>query len=393
MNNKLLLSLLFVSSQLAHGLELSDAEVGRLLFFDPNLSINRTMSCATCHNPSTAFTDHRESIAEGIVSRGVDGYSFGMRNAPTAAYANTSPAFHFDRDQGRFIGGQFWNGRATTLALQSLGPPLDSHEMAMPNAVEVVKRLQENPIYVEAFKAAYGENIFLIQETYSKYRKLGSPKEQPNAFIAMGNFIQAFEESDYFSPFDSKYDRYLKGEATLTVEEEAGRKLFFEDPEVSCHNCHLTKSAGEAREPFTNHQYYNIGVPSNPALLALHPEKPNFIDEGVLGENTFMKSHKFRGKFKVPTLRNIAYTNPYGHNGYFKNLRTMIEYLDHYNNPERTTNPETGKAWATPEVPETIDKDLLKGRALSDKEISDLLAFLRTLSDQRYEKMAAPYAQ
>lgn len=392
MTHKSLIFVLAAASQLAAAAPLSDAEIGRLLFFDPNLSVNRTMSCATCHNPSTAFSDHRDTIVNGIVSRGADGHSFGNRNAPTAAYANTSPPFKFNTDLQRFVGGQFWNGRASTLAQQSLGPPLDTHEMAMPNAVEIVKRLQENPIYVEAFTAAYGDNIFYIQDTYSKYRKLGDPKEQPHAFIAMGNFIEAFEKTEYFSPFDSKYDRYLEGKATLTPDEEAGRKLFFEDPDVSCRNCHMSKKPGEAKEPFTNHQYYNVGMPANPKLLAL-PGKADWVDLGVVGENTFMKDDKFKGAFKVPTLRNIAQTYPYTHNGDFQNLRTVVEYLDHYNNPSRTLNPETGKPWAEPEIAENIDRQTLKGRPLSDTEISQLTAFLRTLTDQRYENMAAPYAQ
>lgn len=391
MCSKYLGFILLAVSQLAGAADLSDADVGRMLFFDTNLSATRTMSCATCHDPSFAFTDHRDTIAKGIVSQGADGHSFGMRNAPTAAYANTSPPFKYMRDIDRFVGGQFWNGRASTLAQQSLGPPLDAHEMAMPSAVEVVKRLQENPVYVEAFKAAYGNDIFYIQEQYSKYRKLSDPKDQPNAFVAMGNFIEAFEKTDYFSPYDSKYDRYLAGQATLTTQEEAGRKLFFEDKDVSCRNCHMSKQAGETKEPFTNHQYYNVGMPSNPELLALHPEKEGFVDEGAWGENTFMKEKKYRGVFKVPTLRNIAITNPYSHNGYFKDLRTVIEYLDHYNNPARTINPETGQLWAKPEIADNLDLEQLKGRPLTDQDIDNLVAFLRTLTDKRYETMVIPY--
>lgn len=379
-------SMMSIATAQADGVSLSDAEVGKLLFFDPNLSYNRTMSCATCHDPTNAFSDHRKTLANGIVSRGSDGYSFGVRNAPTASYANTSPTFHFDEKIQEFVGGQFWDGRASTLAQQSLGPPLDHGEMAMPSAVDVVKRLQENPLYVKAFKEVYGDNIFFIQDSYSKYRKLGDPREVPNAFVAMGNFIQAFEKTDYFSPFDSKYDRYLQGKEKLTAQEEAGRKLFFEDKDVSCRNCHMQKTAGAQQDAFTNHRFRNVGIPSNLALLALHKDTPTFTDIGLMG-NTNTTKPEFKGKFKIPTLRNVAVTQPYMHNGVFQNLRTAVEFFDHYNNPTRKLNPETGKPWAAPEVADNLDTDQLKGRALSDSEIDALVAFFVTLSDERYEKM------
>lgn len=364
--------------------EISEAEVGKMLFFDPNLSLNRNMSCSTCHDPAQAFSDQRLTKAHGMVSQGSNGELFGVRNTPTASYASTSPTFHFDETIEEFVGGQFWDGRSSTQALQSMGPPLDANEMAMPSAVEVVKRLQENPIYEKAFKDFYGDDIFYIQDSYSKYRKLSDPKEMPNAYIAMGNFIEAFERTDYFSPFDSKYDRYLQGQYQLTAEEEAGRKLFFEDPEVSCRTCHMQKQPGNKRDAFTNHRYRNVGVPSNPTILALHADNPDFIDLGLMN-NTFTPEEKFKGKFKIPTLRNIAITPPYMHNGVFKNLRTTVEFFDHYNNPARKINPETGKPWDAPEVVETIDHDDLKGRALSDKEVDELVAFFLTLTDQRYE--------
>lgn len=366
------------------GEDLSEAEVGKLLFFDKNLSFNRTMSCATCHDPEQAFSDQRLSNAHGSVSQGSNGTAFGVRNTLTATYANTSPTFHFDNKLQEFVGGQFWDGRSSTLAQQSMGPPLDVNEMAMPSAVEVVKRLQENPVYEQAFKDFYGDNIFYIQDSYSKYRKLSDPKELPNAFIAMGNFIEAFEKTDYFSPFDSKYDRYLQGQYQLNAKEETGRKLFFEDPEVNCRNCHMQKSVGASRDAFTNHRFRNVGAPSNQALIALHKDNPDFIDLGMMN-NTHAAEPQFKGKFKTPTLRNIELTAPYMHNGSFHKLRTVIEFFDHFNNPARKINPETGKPWAAPEVPETVDRKDLAGRALSDKEIDALVAFFSTLTDQRYE--------
>lgn len=364
--------------------DLTEADIGKMLFFDTSLSLHRNMSCSTCHDPEQGFSDQRLSKAHGIVSQGSNGELFGVRNTPTITYASSSPTFHFDANINEFVGGQFWDGRSSNQAQQSMGPPLDANEMAMPSAVDVVKRLQENPIYEQAFKDFYGDDIFNIQDSYSKYRKLSDPKEMPNAFIAMGNFIQAFEKTDYFSPFDSKYDRYLKGQYKLTADEEAGRKLFFEDAQVNCRSCHLQKQPGDEQEVFTSHRYRNVGVPANQNLIALHPDNLEFIDLGAMN-NTFMAEDKFKGKFKIPTLRNIAITKPYMHNGVFNELRTAIEFFDHYNNPARKINPETNKPWEVPEVTETIDKKELKGRALSDQEIDQLVAFFKTLTDKRYE--------
>lgn len=381
--------MLLIGTQAAFATELTDAEVGKLLFFDTELSYNRTMSCATCHDPSNAFTDQRKTIAKGIVSRGADGKSFGSRNTPTISYTNASPTFHFDQKLQKFVGGQFWDGRSATHAQQSLGPPLDKAEMAMPSAVALVERLQKNPIYNDAFKAVYGKDIFYIQTEYSKYRKLSDPREQPQAFIAMGNFISAFEKTDYFSPYDSKYDLFLAGKATLSAAEEKGRQLFFEDPEVPCRSCHLMKSAGAEREPFSNYRFHNVGIPRNLMLLALPGKSPDFIDNGMM-DNTNSSTEEFQGKFKTPTLRNIAVTPPYMHNGVFRNLRTVVEFFDHYNNPKRKINPETGKPWQAPEIEKNIAHVDLSGRALTDQEIEALVAFMTTLTDKRYEDIVIP---
>ncbi|WP_019673178.1 cytochrome-c peroxidase [Psychrobacter lutiphocae] len=384
-------SMLLLGSQAVFATELTDAEVGRLLFFDTDLSFNRTMSCATCHDPTNAFTDQRKTIANGIVSRGADGKSFGVRNTPTISYTNASPTFHFDQQLQEFVGGQFWDGRSATHAQQALGPPLDKNEMAMPSAVELVKRLQNNPIYADAFKSVYGKDIFFIQTQYSKYRKLGDPREQPQAFTAMGNFISAFEKTDFFSPYDSKYDRYLAGEYTLSAIEDQGRRLFFEDPDVSCRNCHMMKSASATKEPFSNYRFRNVGVPRNPLLLALPGKSPDFRDNGMM-DNTRSNTEAFQGKFKTPTLRNIAVTPPYMHNGVFRELRTVVEFFDHFNNPNRKLNPETGQPWSAPEIDKNIANVDLMGRALSDQEIDALVAFMMTLTDKRYEDIVIPSA-
>ena len=355
--------------------QLTQAQLGQILFLDTAFSANRTMSCSTCHDPAKGFTDHRVNRGQGVASLGDDNHSFGGRNAPSAAYANTSPAFHFDAALQEYVGGQFWDGRANTLADQAMGPPLNPAEMGLPTAQSVVKRIQENPFYVVNFKRLYGEQVF------DEKGKSTLP-----AFQGFANAIQAFENTEQFASYDSKYDRFLKGEYELTVLEDLGRTLFFSNNNVNCNSCHLLKTEDSVKEPFTNHQYRNIGVPSNPDIIALAGLKADYIDHGLL-ENPLVNDLKYDGKFKNPSLRNVAVTGPYMHNGAFKNLRTVMEFYDHYNNPKRKLNPETGEPWRAPEVASTVDKEDLEAQALTDRKIDALVAFMKILTDKRYESL------
>ncbi len=186
--------------------------LGEVLFFDKNLSKNRTQSCATCHNPQSAFTDDRHNGVAKMASLGDDGKSLGDRQAPTVSYAMFSPEFHYDEKKKKYVGGQFWDGRESSLANQAGGPPLNPVEMNMKDKEEVVQRLKENPYYVESFQKLYGKNVF---------------KDVNKAYESMTKAIESFEQTKQFAPFDSKYDRYLKGEYDLTPLEDLGRSLFF----------------------------------------------------------------------------------------------------------------------------------------------------------------------
>ena len=132
-NLKLLTPILlaFLSSSLNANDILKEQELGQILFFDKNLSKNRTQSCATCHNPNTGFVDDRDNGVSKMASLGDDEKSLGDRQAPTASYSKFSPPFHFDEKKQKYIGGQFWDGRAATLEEQAGGPPLNPIEMGM----------------------------------------------------------------------------------------------------------------------------------------------------------------------------------------------------------------------------------------------------------------------
>ena len=344
------------------------AQLGAQLYFDQNLSKYRNQSCASCHDPKMGFIDPRDNGVFGAVSLGSDGVSLGDRNAPTAAYAALSPLFHRNQ-MGEYIGGQFYDGRASSLADQAAGPPNNPIEMGLTTKSMVVDRIQENPLYVNQFQQMFGQDIFSNSDA---------------AYRSMSESIMAFEKTALFMPFDSKYDRMLKGEATFTAQEELGRTLFFSQQFTNCNACHqINKSPFYPRETFSNYKYHNIGVPEN--ALVRQVKGAVAKDIGLLA-NPNVTQQTEEGKFKVPTLRNIAITAPYMHNGVFKELDTVIKFYDKYNNASRTINPETGKAWQPPEVATTVNiNELEKGPALTDQRVDALVAFLKTLTDRRYE--------
>ncbi len=367
----------------------SEEELGEALFHDPNLSLNRTMACATCHDPERAFTDGRLDDQGRVrpASLGDDGVSLGDRNAPTAAYAQLTPEFaygararHNKQNQHKLyegaLGGLFWDGRALELEAQAGGPPLNLLEMGMPDEAAVVARLLENEDYERAFVDLYGADIF---------------DRDDEAYAAMTRSIAAYERTELFAPFDSRYDRSLRGDAVLSFKELTGKAVFFSQF-ANCAICHQLYSEGdpvnETREPFTSYEFHNIGVPANEELRAQNGVTE--LDDGLL-DNAGARGPGERGKFKVPTLRNVAVTGPYMHNGVFRELRTTLEYYDHFNNPElRALNPETGAPWAPPEVADTVADELLRvSDPLADHEIEGLVCFLRALTDQRYEHLLA----
>ncbi len=347
-------------------------DLGEALFFDVNLSLNRTQACATCHDPEFGFADPRETRLGRMVSLGDDGVSLGDRNAPTASYARFSPGFHLNQE-GEWIGGQFLDGREPDLEGQAGGPPLNPIEMAMPDKAAVVARLAENPHYATAFETLFGAGT--LQDTGRAYR-------------AMTEAIAAFERTDYIAPFDSKYDRYLRGEEKLTRQEELGLVVFFSEQFSNCNQCHqLRASQVAADETFSNYEYHNIGVPVNETVRAGTGVTDR--DQGLLA-NPAVDDPAALGKFKVPTLRNVAVTGPYMHNGVFGDLRTVVQFYNIYNTKDakRRINPETGDTFRPPEVAATLSvQELTHGPALDDERVDAIVAFLRTLTDARYEHL------
>lgn len=338
----------------------TQVELGAGLFFDTDLSLNRTQNCASCHDPANGFVD-----TSGPVSMGDDGVSMGTRNAPTITYAAETPAFE-QLDDHVWRGGLFLDGRAADLADQAGGPPLNPVEMGMPDKASVVARLRENLDYVDAFDSLFHPGIL---------------DDADAGFAAMTQALAAFESTPDFAPYDSKYDLFLRGEAELSALEEEGRQIFLSPERSNCALCHMRHNNPMAEgETFTNYEYHNIGVPT------IGGGGP---DWGLLGRDD-MKDPALGGQFKVPTLRNIAVTGPYMHNGMLSDLRSVVQFYNRYHcpGPPCQINPETGRYWGNPAVPMTLSVDeLTEGPMLSWRDIDALVAFLKTLTDARYEHL------
>jgi cytochrome c peroxidase len=363
--------------------------LGEKLFSDKNFSFLRNQACASCHQltpaidpetglPSRApgFVDP-DNVEHGTpVSDGSVPGRFGHLNSPSVGYAAFSPPFHWDETEELYVGGQFWNGRASTLADQAAEPFLNAVEMAMPSRAAVVERLKENVAYRLLFWVVYKLNL------------TGSlaATEIEAAYRAMTRAIAAFERARSFSKFTSKFDYFMAGRTELTAQERLGLDLF--NNKAQCALCHVstpTKNADGTWTPalFTDFTYDNIGLPRNLDI----PGNPD-PDKGLGGRPDIIAvDHQGLeiGKHKVMSLRNIALTPPYGHNGVFATL----EQITHFYNTRDTLgrvadNRHKGfgvTGWPLPEVPQNVNADELGNLGLTAREEAAVVAFMRTLTD------------
>jgi len=337
---------------------LSKAQLGARIFNDPRMSEPPGQACADCHDPALAFVD-----PEGDrVSAGVIRERFGPRNSPTLLYASYIPPLRHDANTSRAAGGLFWDGRASSLEEQALVPLTNPLEMNNPDKASVVAKLRA--YYDRPFRDLFGADALT---------------DVDGAYASLGEVLATFERSPGFAPFASKYDRYLAGRAELSANEARGLALFEDPASGNCASCHPSRPATDGTPPlFTTYAYENIGLPrfaDNPfyGLSAdLNPDGPRFVDSG-LAKTTGDPRHA--GMFRVPTLRDIAVTSPYGHNGYFRRLDELIAFL------AGSCPSAPACDVPTPEVPANAQR-VRTGRPLRAEEIADITAFLRTLTDE-----------
>ncbi len=365
------LSLLSISSM---GYTATQKEqLGKLLYFDTDLSLNKNQACASCHMPK-GFADPRnaQDPLNNVVSLGSDITLNGGRNAPSAAYAAFTPIFHWNPMMGgMYMGGQFWDGRAATLTDQAQGPFLNPVEMAMPSKRAVLEAIahdhnKNNKLYEKLFKSVYGIQLeTLLSEDEQIYIDA--------VYVYVADAIASFEKSGELNKFNSKFDYFLAGKAQLSPSEQNGLMLF--NGKAKCNNCHksmpLTARDGSMMPPlFTDFMYDNLGIPksTNPKIAN------NPIDYGLGGRADIAATDPKGlqlGKHKVVTLRNIELTAPYGHNGYFATLKEIVNFY----------NTRDVANWDQPEVLQNLNTTDLGDLGLTDKEEDDIVAFMKTLTD------------
>lgn len=432
------------SSAFAQESETDDmVALGKLIFFDENLSANGTQSCATCHAPEFGFTGPDSTVnAGGAVYQGALPNRFGNRRPPTSAYAGDSPVFHFDEQEAGWFGGMFWDGRATgsmlgdPLAEQGQGPFLNPLEHAVANA---------QVLCVNVRKAEYAG---LFEEVWGA-GSLDCAKDVNGVYERIGRSLAAYERSSEVNPFSSKFDLFwdnavAAGKDVTKIKCGSGmggggmggamgcpgggmdpnrwmafRNLGFTDAELqglavfndpnrgNCASCHSLEPGSDGYPLFTDFGYDNIGIPRNrenpfytmPA--AWNPDGENWVDFGLGG---YLMSAGYSadiyepemGKFKVPTLRNVDLresandVKAYGHNGYFKSLEDIVFF---YHWRAMMDNGCMGggmgmgcDGMADMFPPPEVDQNRATMDMFPRPQVNNIVTFLKTLSDGYFQR-------
>jgi cytochrome c peroxidase len=326
--------------------------LGKKLFSDPNLSQPAGQACMDCHTPASGWADpNKDSPTSGGNIPGL----FGKRNSPSCAYAAFSPDFHYDAVMASYVGGQFWDGRAMNLTDQAKGPILNPLEMNATSKQSVIDQVRSGS-YAHLFMKVWGKDVF---------------ERADLAYDDLAASIAEYEKTNEVNSFSSKYDDVLKGVAVLTDQETRGFALF--KGKAKCDQCHSsTSNTVNGRVLFTDFSYDNTGVPKNPnnkfysLAVKYNPDGTGFVDLGLGGQ---LKQQSENGKFKVPSLRNVALTAPYMHNGYFAILKDVIRF---YN-----TRDIPGAGWPAPEVAENVNRLEMGNLKLTDTEIDDIFGAIK----------------
>jgi cytochrome c peroxidase len=336
---------------------LSVASLGQQLFFDTNLSEPAGQACATCHDPNYAFTDGRGYPT----SQGALADRFGVRNTPSIVYASFNPPLAMAGDETGYSGGLFWDGRARTLEAQAGGPLLNALEMNNADKAAVIAKVRAAS-YAADFQTIFGATVF---------------DDVDQAFAHLTEAIAEFERSGIPGRFTSKYDAYLAGTAQLSDAETRGLQIFEDPARGNCASCHLDKPDQKGNPPlFTDFGYDNLGIPKNPdnpfygLSQDLNPAGADYLDNGLGGS---LHNPRQFGRFKAPSLRNVELTAPYGHNGYFWDLRAVVDF---YN-----TRDVQSAGWPAAEVELNKNVKDMGNLGLSDRDADDLVAFMLTLTD------------
>lgn len=407
------------------------AQIGRQLFFEPALSASGKQSCASCHDPHHAFapanalsvqlggpdlTVQGRRAAPGLtylvetpnftIGPDADAASLEQRPAGVSPHAGpqagilaatpapnparlerTAPAAAKSGDSASAAaamvprGGLFWDGRVDTLQGQALAPLLNPLEMGNRSADDIVAKLRKLNLAAQ-LKPLVGTNVesddkLLLSE----------------ALFAIGRYET---EEKSFAPYDSKYDWYLQGKATLSAAELRGLKLYEDPKKGNCATCHPDRRQADGRPPaFTDYQFEALGVPRNAGIQA--NADPAYYDLGICGPergDDYARQPGNCGLFKTPSLRNVATRRAFFHNGIYHDLESVLRFY-----AERDLHPEKfyprkadGSIDAYDDLPPRyranldridapFDRKPGEAPALDEAERKDIITFLGTLND------------
>jgi len=354
--------------------------LGRSLFSDKALSASGRVSCASCHDPAHAYgPPNHLPVQFGGPALDLPG----VRAVPSLTYHQSVPSFqeHFfdndgndSEDQGP-TGGLDWDGRADSGHEQAAGPLLSPFEMANADSAAVVAKLRASP-NAAAMRDAFGPHV------------LDEPARAWNGLLLA---LEIFQQSPAdFYPFSSKYDAYLRGQVKLSAAEMRGLAVFDGKTRGNCASCHLSAIKRGAFPQFTDFGLIAIGVPRNPAIPA--NAKPDHRDLGVCGPlRTDLRGRdEYCGLFRTPSLRNVAMRGVFFHNGVYTKLEDAVRfYALRDADPKRIYG--AGKSRRFADLPEKYrgnlnDEAPFGGKpgdkpAMTEAEIADVVAFLKTLTD------------
>jgi cytochrome c peroxidase len=361
--------------------------LGKALFFDPALSASGKQACASCHSPTHAYGPPNDlSVQLG----GTDMHKTGVRAAPSLRYLQNVPPFteHFyesdgndSEDQGP-TGGYTWDGRVSSTHDQARIPLLSGHEMANGTVASVVAKLRtvHGGRHAQAFRQVFGNDILDNEDT---------------AFRAALMVLEVFQQTpSEFYPYDSKYDAFLRKQVKLSPQEMRGLQAFADPAKGNCASCHVSAIKQDGAFPaFTDFGHIAVGIPRNRALAG--NADPKFFDLGLCGpDRTDLKDRAdYCGRFRTPSLRNVALRKTFFHNGAIHSLEDAVRFY-----AQRDTQPQK---WYPRKADGTVDKfdDLppqyranvnteppFGGKpgdkpVLSEADVRDIVAFLNTLTD------------
>ena len=318
--------------------------LGQKLFFDRRLSVDGTVSCSTCHDPTLAFTE-RKPTSVGIQGR------VGQRNAPTVLNALYNKT-------------QFWDGRVNTLEEQAALPIVNSVEMGHPNLDAAVAQIAAVEEYQQAFRAVFGR-----------------PANGPDLVRA----IASYERTQL--SFDSPFDHFIAGE-TNAIDESAKRGWELFNTQARCNKCHALTDTARDVTNLVDNDFHNIGIGIiRHNVVALARQAEQLIKSGdtaaidraaiqtdmsALGRFLITKKEKDIASFKTPDIRNVLVTGPYFHDG---SQETLWDVIDHYSKGDGLQNPY-------------LDEDI-QPLALTEGDIDDLVAFMASLTSSNYKEQGA----